>query len=120
MKQPRFVLTTAFLQDLFRYLSKASKSLQESNRGISGAYNTIKELKLKIDRLANRDGPCLRKAKENLGDETTERAEAAGFHGDRGRIVETLSTYVEKRFEDVNGSLDCDEDRRFHNVALQI
>ena len=47
----------------------------------------------------------MRKTKENLGQAATERAEAAGFQGDRRRIVEKLSTYVDTRFEDVNGSV---------------
>jgi len=105
MKQPRFTLTTAFLQDLFRALVKASKTLQESNRGIAGAYSTLQELKAQIDRLATRDGPSLREAKERLGQESTETAEAAGFVGDRGRIVTTLLFYIDSRFEDVTGSI---------------
>ncbi|KAK7095474.1 hypothetical protein V1264_006873 [Littorina saxatilis] len=87
MKEPRFTLTTAFLQDLFRVLGNASKSLQESARGISGAYSTIQELKSQVDRLATRDGPCLRQAKENLGQGQRERAEQAGFQGDRLHLL---------------------------------
>lgn len=105
MKECRFALTTAFLQDLFRSLAKASKSLQESNRGIAGAYSTIQELKTQIDRLLNRDGPCLRAAKDKLNQEATATAEAAGFRGDRHKIVQSLTAYIATRFEDVNGSI---------------
>lgn len=63
MKDKRFVLTTAFLQDLFRCLCKASTSLQESARGIAGAYGAVQELKKQIGRLGEKDGPCLRTRK---------------------------------------------------------
>ena len=105
MKEPRFTLTTAFLQDLFRALAKASKTLQESNRGISGAYSTLQELKSQVHRLAQRDGSSLAEARKSLGQAATDRAEAAGFRSDRAKIVNSLTQFVDSRFEDVTGSI---------------
>ena len=47
----------------------------------------------------------MREAKENLGEQHTATAEAAGFLTDKQKIVDFLSSFVDSRFEDVTGSI---------------